>query len=148
MVSGHASLPGGVARFIKGPRHVGLVTDDLEALLARFKAIFGLREEDIQRMPAPDTHFAFFTVGGQACEAIQPVSPRFRELLGRTNRGVNHVCYDVRDIDGAVAAMAAAGVRLGHVTPDGILDTPRSRMAYFDPDDTAGVLIEFVESRE
>lgn len=141
------SLPGGVAPFLVGPRHVGIVTEDLDALLARFSAIFGLRDADIQRLAGPDSHFAFFTAGGQAYEAIQPVSPRLRELLLRSGRGVNHVCYDVRDLDGAVAAMAAAGVRLGHVTPDGILVTPRSRMAYFDPADTAGVLIEFVESR-
>ena len=45
----------------------------------------------------------------------------------------------------AVKAMAARGVRLGHVTPHGIVDAPGFRMAYFNPDDCAGVLVEFKE---
>ena len=43
--------------------------------------------------------------------------------------------------------MKDKGVRLGHVTPDAILDMPRSRVAYFNQDDTAGILIEFVQPR-
>ena len=37
------------------------------------------------------------------------------------------------------------GVRLGHVTPDGIVSMPSFRMAYFNPEDTAGILIEMVQ---
>ena len=57
------------------------------------------------------------------------------------------MCYAVNDIEKAVAAMAAKGVRLGHVTPDGIIDSPDRRMAYFDPEDMNGVLVEFLEFR-
>ena len=32
------------------------------------------------------------------------------------HQGINHVCYKVEDLPAAVAAMAAAGVRTGHVT--------------------------------
>ena len=46
-----------------------------------------------------------------------------------------------------VAAIARQGVRLGHVTPNGIVELPTFNMAYFDPRDTAGLLIEFVESK-
>ena len=140
-------LPEGVRRHLLRPRHVGVVTEDLDALLARFGELFGLRPDEVQRVDGPDTNFAFFTIGGLPYEVIQPVSPRFRKMLLASNRGVNHVCYDVDDLDAAVAAMARAGVRLGHVTPDGIVETPRSRMAYFNPDDTGGVLIELVQAR-
>ena len=44
--------------------------------------------------------------------------------------------------------MKKKSVRLGHVTPDAILDMPKSRVAYFNKVDTAGILIEFVEPRE
>ncbi len=44
--------------------------------------------------------------------------------------------------------MQAKGVRLGHVTKDGILDMGRSKVAYFNPEDTGGILIEFVEPVE
>lgn len=146
-----AALPGAVARHLRGLRHVGAVTSDLEPMLARLQAIFGIADCAIARVPAPGepaaTRFAFLTIGGVPYELIEPVSPEFRALLLGRGEGMNHVCYEVDDLDGAVAAMAASGVRLGHVTPGGILEMPHARMAYFDPRDTGGLLIEFVEPR-
>lgn len=144
------TLPGAVSRHLRGLRHVGVVTADSEALVARLQQLFGIEDSAIVRVPPPgvptETRFVFLSIGGMPYEIIEPVSPRFRDILlgPASNRGVNHVCYNVDDIEAAVAAMRAAGVRLGHVTPDGILETPGSRMAYFDPADTGGLLIEFV----
>ncbi|HEY1075102.1 MAG TPA: VOC family protein [Fontimonas sp.] len=146
-----SAVPAGVSQYLLGLRHVGVITDDLDAMLARLQAIFGIADADIVRVPRPgetaETRFAFFSIGGTPYEVIEPVSARFREILLGSNRGANHVCYNVSDLSAAVAAMAAAGVRLGHVTPDGIIELPSSRMAYFNPEDTAGLLIEFVENR-
>lgn len=141
----------GVSDYLLGLRHVGLVTDDREALVARLQDIFGVADEAILYLPPGDedaeTRFAFFSIGGTPYEVIEPVSRHFRDILLNTNQGTNHVCYNVSDLQAAVAAMAASGVRLGHVTPDGIVEMPSFRMAYFDPRDTAGVLIEFVEEK-
>lgn len=145
------SLPANVSQHLRGLRHVGVVTADSEAMVQRFKELFGLAEADILRVPAPgeaaETRFVFLTVGGVPYEIIEPVSQKYRELLLKSGSGVNHVCYNVDDLSAAVAAMAAAGVRLGHVTAGGIVEMPHARMAYFDPEDTAGVLIEFIETR-
>lgn len=145
------NLPASVSRHLRGLRHVGVVTEDLDATLARLQQLFGITDGDILRVPAAgqpaETRFAFLSIGGQPYELIEPVSPHFRRILLGSNRGVNHVCYNVDNLAAAVAAMAAHGVRLGHVTPDGIIDMPHARMAYFNPDDTAGILIEFVEPR-
>ena len=40
--------------------------------------------------------------------------------------------------------MSRKGFHVGHVTKDGILDMQRSRVAYFNPQDTGGMLIELV----
>lgn len=145
------NLPANVSRHLRGLRHIGVVTDDLDAMLARLQALFGIVDNAIIRVPAAsepaETRFAFLSIGGQAYELIEPVSPRFREILLNSNRGMNHVCYNVDNLDAAIAVMAAHGVRLGHVTPDGIIEMPHARMAYFNPEDTAGILIEFVEPR-
>ena len=138
-----------VSDYLLGLRHVGIVTEDLDAMVSRLQAIFGVADEAVLLVPAPgepaDTRFAFFSIGGTPYEVIEPVSEHFREILLKTNQGANHVCYNVSDLEAAVAAMAEQGVRLGHVTPDGIVSLPSFRMAYFDPRDTAGLLIEFVE---
>ena len=140
-----------VSDFIIGLRHVGIVTGDLAGTVSRLQEVFGIADDAVLYVPAPgeeaETRFAFFSIGGTPYEVIEPVSDHFREILLRTNTGTNHVCYNVSDLEAAVAAMAGAGVRLGHVTPDGIVSMPTFRMAYFDPADTAGVLIEFVEPR-
>ncbi len=149
------TLPGTVSRHLRGLRHAGVVTEDREALIARMQAIFGIAEADIVRIPAGDepadpsieTRFAFFSIGGVPLEVIEPVSEQFKHILLGSGRGVNHLCYNVDDLPAAIAAMQAAGVRLGHVTPDGMITLPHARMAYFNPQDTAGLLIEFVEPR-
>lgn len=142
-----SALPATVALHLRGLRHIGLVTPELEAQVDRLRSIFNLVEESIVRVDGPDARFAFLAIGGVPYEIIEPVSDRFRELLLGRDRGINHVCYEVVDLTGAVTAMATAGVRLGHVTPEGIVEMPHARMAYFDPADTGGLLIEFVESR-
>jgi len=54
----------------------------------------------------------------------------------------------VDNLEEDVKAMEQKGVRLGHVTKTGILNMKRSRVAYFEPKDTGGMLIEFVEPLE
>ena len=145
-------LPAGVARHLRGLRHVGIVTEDSAALTRRLQQLFNVADSEILRVPADpaepaDTRFVFFSIGGVPLEVIEPVSAHFRQILLASNPGVNHLCFNVDNLPAAVAAMAAAGVRLGHVTPDGIVELPCFRMAYFHPEDTAGVLLEFVEAR-
>lgn len=149
------TLPNNVSQHLLGLRHVGVVTEDSAAMITRLQGIFGLVDDEIIRVPPQDaefaepveTRFAFFSIGGVPFEVIEPVSEHFKNILLKTNLGVNHLCYNVDDLPAAVAAMADAGVRLGHVTPTGIVDLPSFRMAYFNPEDTAGLLIEFVEPR-
>ena len=135
----------GPSDYLIGLSHVGIVTADLDEQVQRLQAIFGLADGDITYDENASVKFAYLSIGGTPYEVIQPVSAQSRQRLLRSNIGVNHVCYAVRDIEAAVAAMAERGVRLGHVTPDGIVDSPDRRMAYFDPEDSGGVLLEFLE---
>jgi catechol 2,3-dioxygenase-like lactoylglutathione lyase family enzyme len=141
-----------VSDYLLGLRHVGVVTENLRETVCRLQEVFGIADGEITILPAGDepaeTRFAFFSIGGTPYEVIEPVSDYFREILLASNQGANHVCYNVSDLEAAVDAMAAQGVRLGHVTPEGIVTMPGFKMAYFDPRDTAGLLIEFVESRQ
>lgn len=131
-------------------RHVGYVTEDLDGMVARLAEIFDVDADEIVRVPADDdtptdTRFAFLRLGDLQLEIIEPVTDRFRDVLLNSGLGTNHVCFTVDDIDAAVAEMAARGVRPGHVTPDGVIQMPHQRMVYFDPGDTGGALIEFIQ---
>ena len=130
-------------------RHVGYVTEDLDGMVARLAELFDVGADEIVRVPADDTptdtRFAFLRLADLQIEIIEPVTDRFRDVLLQSGLGTNHVCFTVDDIDAAVAGMAAKGVRPGHVTPDGVIQMPHQRMVYFDPADTGGALIEFIQ---
>jgi methylmalonyl-CoA/ethylmalonyl-CoA epimerase len=133
-------------------RHLGIITNDIDASLAVYKTLLGLEDKDIRFVPErgteTDTIFAFLSIGEIELEIIQPLTEKFRTFLGNPPEGINHIAFVVDNLEEDVKAMEQKGVRLGHVTKNGILNMKRSRVAYFDPQDTRGMLIEFVEPLE
>ena len=142
-----------ISELVTRVRHLGVIVDDIETSVNTYKKIYDIDDKDIKIIPplneeAPDTRFAFLPLGGMEFELIQPISDHFRNLIGNPPAGINHIAYIVKDLEKAVARMKENGVRLGHVTKDGILDMKRSKVAYFNVEDTDGLLIEFVEPVE
>ena len=117
-----------------------------------FKHLLDVEDKDIKVVSTEVTRgesvFSFIPAGGIELELIQPISEHFTQLVGNPPEGINHLAFTVKDLGAAVALMKEKGVRLGHVTRDGILDMGRSKVAYFNPEDTGGILIEFVEPVE
>ena len=131
-------------------RHVGIIVKDMDKSVESFKNLFGLKDADIRQLSADDTggagRFAFIPVGGTELELIQPVADYFIEMLGNHGTaGINHVAFVVTDIEEMVRMMAEKGIRLGHITKEGIMDAGQMRIAYLDPEDTDGILIELVQ---
>jgi methylmalonyl-CoA epimerase len=133
-------------------RHIGIIVKDAEKSVKLFKNLFDLNDDEVKVVPPSVTKnesvFAFIPTGETELELIQPLSEHFKEMVGNPAEGINHIAFTVKDIEEAVRLMGEKGVRLGHVTKDGILDMGRSKVAYFNPEDTGGILIEFVEPRE
>ena len=130
-------------------RHVGYIVCDLRKSVADFQRLFDLQDEDILIIPPldlpSDSRFAFFLADGLDFELIEPISDHFKEILFNSGVGINHICFTVDDIESAVEEMAAKGVRPGHVTPNGIIQMPHQKMIYFNPEDTGGFLLEYIE---
>jgi methylmalonyl-CoA/ethylmalonyl-CoA epimerase len=137
---------------IKKIRHLGIIVNDIDASLAVYKTLLGLDDRDIRFVPErgteTETIFAFLSIGDIELEIIQPLTENFRTFLGNPPEGINHIAFVVDNLEEDVKAMEQKGVRLGHVTKNGILNMKRSKVAYFDPKDTGGMLIEFVEPLE
>jgi len=137
---------------ITGLRHIGIIVKDAKESMEVFKSLFDLKDEEIRVVPSTitkgESEFAFIPVGGIELELIQPISERFNEMVGNPAQGINHIAFTVKNIEEAVRIMEEKGVRLGHVTKEGILNMGRSKVAYFNPEDTRGILIEFVEPLE
>jgi methylmalonyl-CoA/ethylmalonyl-CoA epimerase len=137
---------------IKKIRHLGIIVNDIDASIAIYKNLLGLKDEDVRYVPErgteTETIFAFISIGDIELEIIQPLTDNFRAFLGNPQEGINHIAFVVDNLDEDVKAMETKGVHLGHVTKNGILNMKRSRVAYFEPKDTGGMLIEFVEPIE
>jgi len=142
-----------ICELVQKVRHVGIIVDDVQASIELYKKIYDIGEEEVRVMPPfeekdAESRFAFIPLGGQEFELIQPISEKFKQMVGNPPPGINHIAFTVTDIEKAVERMKEKGVRLGHVTKDGILDMKRSKVAYFNPEDTGGILIEYVEPVE
>jgi methylmalonyl-CoA/ethylmalonyl-CoA epimerase len=142
----------GIQDLILGLQHVGYITEDTAASIAEFRKIYDLRDDQIRIDPPldepADCRFTFVDLAGAQFELIEPISGPFKAMLGGERPGINHVAWKVSDIDGAVARMAERGIRPGHVTPGGVMQTGSSRMIYFNPADTGGMLVELLEFPE
>jgi len=141
-----------MSEMIVNLRHIGIIVKDAEKSVKRFKDLFDLNDDDIRvisrAVTKGESEFAFVPAGGVDLELIQPISEHFKESVGHPAEGINHFAFTVKDVEEAVKLMEKKGVRLGHVTKGGILDMGRSKVAYFNPEDTDGILIEFVEPKE
>ncbi len=137
---------------IKGLKHVGYFVTDLEATLDMFRRMFDLDEGDVRVMSPDQTAgtgaFGFVNLGGTELELIELVSEQARELCGDPPPGISHIAIQVEDIETVVDAMTRKGFRLGYITRHGIFDNGRAKVAYLEPEDTGGNLIELVEVRQ
>ena len=128
----------------RGIHHLGVAVDDLDAAVATYERLFEARVEHRARVPDLGVEAVSLLVGDSRVELLAPTAhdtPVGRFLASR-GPGMHHVAYEVADIDGAVAALAAAGAQL-------VDDGPRPglfglEVAFVHPDAVHGVLTEVV----
>ena len=131
--------------------HVGIACHDLAAKVAFYESTFGLAVVSVEVNESQGVREAMLEVSGspagnsyvQLLEPLGPDTPVGR-FLARRGEGVHHVGYGVPDIQVALAAIGAAGVRL-------IDERPRhgsmgASIAFLHPADVGGVLTELVQS--
>lgn len=139
----------GIGNKIKTMRHVGYFVEDVDATLAMFRRLFDVADDDVRIVSAEETAgtgvFGFVNVGGTELELVQLLSDDMKAMCDNPPSGISHVAFEVEDIETVVAEMEKRGFRLGYITKHGIFDNGRSKVAYLEPADTDGHLIELVE---
>lgn len=142
--------------FIIGLMHIGHLVTDLDTAVNDFKKVYGVSDADIRLEPPPGvippggvlTRFAFVTVKGTEFELVEPVSDYFKDILGKSpcgGAGINHVAWQVKNIDDCVSVLAKHGIKPGHVTPGGVVSFGFKKLVYLDPATTGSILIELIE---
>jgi methylmalonyl-CoA epimerase len=125
--------------------HIGIAVSDLASALDFYDSALGLEASEIEEVPDQQVRLAVIPVGESRLELLQSTTAdgpvgRFVEKHGE---GVHHICFEVDDIDSALATLRAAGVRLIDEQPR--MGAGGRRIAFLHPRSAHGVLIELSE---
>lgn len=126
--------------------HVGIVVADIDVAAERYAAL-GFRDGERFDIPEQGVIAITYHAGPGYVELIQPTNPEgaIAKFMAKRGEGMHHVAYRVPDLEGTLARLAEAGVRL-------IDEAPRAgahgwRIAFIHPEAGNGVLIELVDDR-
>lgn len=122
--------------------HVGIAVADLAAALAFYRDALGLEVTAPEEVPTEQVRAVFVPVGESSLELLEATAPAsaIARFVERRGPGIHHITLRVDDLDAALAALKARGVRL-------VDETPRpgahgSRVAFVHPSSAGGVLLE------
>lgn len=127
--------------------HVGIACRNLDEAVERYRGTFGLDVVSVEVNEAQGVREAMLGAGPGYVQLLEPLGPDtpVGKFLARRGEGIHHVGYGVDDIEAALAAIGATGIRL-------IDERPRhgsmgASIAFLHPGDLGGVLTELVQAR-
>ncbi len=125
--------------------HIGIAVENIGEALAFFEQALGLPLERVASEEGGRTDVAFMQVGGSDVELVEPkdTDSGLAKYLAKRGEGIHHICFQVDDIDAALARLKEHGAQL-------IDETPRTnargqRYAFIHPKSSHGVLIELYQ---
>ena len=128
---------------IKRIEHVGVVVKDTEASRKLWEGCFGIPlggvEENDKRT------LALYYIGESMVELIAGTTPdsKHAKMVAEGKGGLNHICFEVEDIDEALAELKAKGIPLLDQVPR--FGHAGCRIAFIDPSATENCLIELAQ---
>ena len=128
--------------------HIGVAVEDLDEAIALYSERLGMPVQHRETVEAQGVEAVLLGVGESHVELLRPLGPEttVSKFLERSGPGLHHVAYGTDDIESALEAARAAGLRLIDEAPrTGIRD---SRVAFVHPKSTGGVLTELVQAAE
>src|SRR5919199_4571835 len=92
--------------------HVSVAVRSLDEALAFYRDALGLPLTERRALPDRGLNVAFVGVGESQIELLEPIDPdgTVGRFLARRGEGLHHVCFEVADVDAAIAELAARGV--------------------------------------
>ena len=126
--------------------HVGIAVPDLDEALAFYRDRFGFDVIHEEVNEGQGVREAMIAVGsGAALQLLAPLGAdsAIAKFLDRSGPGLQQLAYRVTDIDAAMTAVRAQGMRVLYDEPR--RGTADSQINFIHPKDTGGVLIELVQ---
>jgi methylmalonyl-CoA epimerase len=126
--------------------HVSVAVHRLDDVLPFYCEVLGLPLRERRALPERGLNVAFVGVGESQIELLEPIDPEgtVARFLARRGAGLHHLCFEVDDLDAAIAALAERGIELIDRQPQ---PGAQGRVAFLHPRAGHGVLIELQETR-
>lgn len=127
--------------------HIAIVVQNLDAALRVYHEVLGLPLERVEDVPAEKVRVAFLPLpeGDGEVELVQPTAEDsgIARYLAKRGEGMHHICFEVDDIQAAMAEMAASGLQVLEEKPR--LGSQGQKYVFIHPKSAHGVLIELYE---
>jgi len=137
---------------------IGVLTANIEKTIGAWAKFLGQEAPPIHQLPPyEESHAlyngepcyglnrqAFFEFGNVQLEIIEPLgdAPSYwRDCLEKNGEGLHHLAFGVKDLDGCMRSMEAAGFGTGAQAGD----FPGGRYGYMDATGSMNMIIEFLE---
>jgi methylmalonyl-CoA epimerase len=128
---------------IKRVEHIAIAVNSLRESIDFMRDTFGLPLEYEEQIG--QTRLAMLPVGETYVELLEGQGPEsgVSRWISEKGPGLFHICFEVEDIDAALAELRAKGVKLRDEHPR--IGHGGARIAFIDPASTGNVLIELAE---
>jgi methylmalonyl-CoA/ethylmalonyl-CoA epimerase len=127
--------------------HVAIVVRDLDTALRVYRDVLGLPLQRVEEVPAEKVKVAFLPLpqGDGEVELVQPTADDtgIARFLEKRGEGMHHICFEVDDIQAAMADLAANGLQILEEKPR--LGSQGQKYVFIHPKTAHGVLIELYE---
>ena len=129
---------------IRRVNHLGVIVGDLDGAVQSFTEHLGLTLDHTEQY-GDELDIAFLPCGETLVELIKPRTEQGSnaDYLKEHGPGIQHVAFEVDDIEAALAELDESGVKaLGDAPMPGAGGT---RIAFLDPQAFGGILVELCE---
>jgi len=128
---------------IKRVEHIAIAVDSLRQSMDLMRNVLGIDVEYEEQIG--QTRLAMLPVGETYIELLEGQGPEsgVTRWIEQKGTGLYHICFEVEDIDGALAELTAKGVKIQAGSPR--IGHGGATIAFLEPASTGGVLIELAQ---
>jgi methylmalonyl-CoA/ethylmalonyl-CoA epimerase len=128
---------------IKRIEHIAIAAKSLRQSMDLLQNALGIKLEYEEQIGT--IRLAMLPVGETYIELLEDKAPKsdINQWIADKGEGLYHICFEVEDIDAALAELKQKGVKLQDETPR--IGHAGARIAFLDPAATGNVLIELAE---
>src|ERR1041385_6093555 len=96
---------------IRRIEHIAIAVEDLDAMASMLRDKLGIQVEYAEDLAAHSTRLAMLPVGESYIELLQGTAPgsRTAKWVAANGQSLYHICFEVDDIDAALAELKAKG---------------------------------------